>query len=1509
MKQEYDFSKGERGKFFREDVIMKLPPTEVSPKWAGPSEKIGKFINQEAQNSLSAYRQQPKLILEHARLEQDTAKGGYAHRQLFELVQNSADALLDSEKAQSILVRLTEEFLYCADNGDPIDEEGVEGLMFDRMSSKRNTNAIGRFGRGFKSVLRVTDSPEFFSRSGSFRFDRKRSEERIAQIASIESYPVLRLPESIDPREEQDKDAELRELMSWATNIVRLPLIPGMHGELAQQIEKFPPEFLLFVDHVRYLTLEDEKSSRTFVLHRKGQELRLNTGKECASWRRFVITHRLSDDARADWHLHGDGNKVNISWAAPLDRLDRPGNFWAFFPTETTSLVAGILNAPWKTNEDRQNLLPGQYNKELIDAAANMIAKNLSDFATHDDPARHLDALPRRHEKGDSIQVDYLRERLFSCLEGRKIVPDQNGEARGIEEIAYTPKELTDGLSIHSLQRWVEYPEHPRDWLHHAAVTRNRRHRIAAINWLFPPPRWGGDDKRSAPWGSIHSWLEALVKNKEGDAAILASIAAINIAATITPKKTFSNEDFGRIVLTANGNWKSPNPEYLFLSNATQNNSNVADLDSLVHPKLTSESETLLALKKLGLKRPSPESRFEFVARSALERKDSELDEGLFQEFWITSRTVSSETALKITKSYKNRGGAELWRLKLRVRTKAGNWMLLQSVLLPGTIVVGDGCRDEDVIVDTEFHRLDNELLHGLGATEVPLKWLELSAEPYFLKYLEKCRSRFINRDLEKNPHTYRLVFQSSKGCGPLDVMNRLSDEGCAAYTDALLSLDSSFSQWTMYHETQGHLYPELLCDSLTVEVIRKFGRIRTPSGATIPFADALGPTPRNSEGLHALLLHPSADKIKQVFKLAEPIPEIYGEGDAIPVIDVWPGLKEYLPTHRMQCRIVPCEKICVISQSRECVFHAPNVFLVGAVQGDCPRELRVIVDELGLALTSKQVNEILLRKTSAEIEEHRAAVRQGSTDAERLLIAVGVDNLRRNLPSSLLGVLEKGDTKLSRAEIAEVAIATFHTDALRQYKWALDRLGPPSQWAGYAPAVEFVQSLGFSLEWAGERRGHLDPYLEIEGRYRLPELHPYQTVVVRNIVEMLRGNLSDKKAQHGMVSLPTGSGKTRVVVQAVVEAIRDGDFVGGVLWVADRSELCEQAVEAWRQVWSGIGPQESILRISRMWERQPNPLPKTELHVVVATIQTLNSKLSNGYGEFDFLKKFKLVIFDEAHRSIAPSFTSVMKEIGLTRRQDSDEPSLIGLTATPYRGFDEDETKRLANRYGSNRLEQGAFKNDDAGSVIKELQSMGVLALADHEIIEGETFSLDDILKSSAESENWENELEKWLALPWLPQSVEDQIAQNTERTERIIEAYRKHINPNWSTLIFATSVEHAQTVAALLNRNGIRSRAVSGGTNTSTRRRIVEEFRCGEIKALVNYGVFREGFDAPKTRAIIVARPVYSPNLYFQMIGRGLRGQRNGGNERCLILNVRDNIDNFDRSLAFTELDWLWA
>ena len=338
--------------------------------------------------------------------------------------------------------------------------------------------------------------------------------------------------------------------------------------------------------------------------------------------------------------------------------------------------------------------------------------------------------------------------------------------------------------------------------------------------------------------------------------------------------------------------------------------------------------------------------------------------------------------------------------------------------------------------------------------------------------------------------------------------------------------------------------------------------------------------------------------------------------------------------------------------------------------------------------------------------------------------------------------------------------------------------------------------------------------------------------------------------------------------------------------------------------MWASIGDSGERLRISRAWAGQESPRPLTKRHVVVASIQTLRARL--GHPDYAFLADLQLVVFDEAHRSIAPTYTSVMEEIGLTRYQKPDEPFLVGLTATPYRGRDEEETTRLVNRYGKRRLDNGAFPMDDPPAVVQHLQGMGILSQVDHGVIRGDTFDLRDDDLRLMRQEGWNGE--RW-NLPWLPRLVEDRIAGSTARTKRILDAFENHIEPDWPVLIFATSVEHALTLAALLEDRNLPSRAISGETRTAVRHHAVEDFRNGRIKALVNYGVFREGFDAPKTRAILVARPVYSPNLYFQMIGRGLRGPKNGGTERCLILNVEDNIENFGPELAFSDLDWLWS
>ena len=379
----------------------------------------------------------------------------------------------------------------------------------------------------------------------------------------------------------------------------------------------------------------------------------------------------------------------------------------------------------------------------------------------------------------------------------------------------------------------------------------------------------------------------------------------------------------------------------------------------------------------------------------------------------------------------------------------------------------------------------------------------------------------------------------------------------------------------------------------------------------------------------------------------------------------------------------------------------------------------------LDLDLTPSEIEAILHRNTPAEIDERRASVRQHATDAERLLAAVGEEGLRLGLPSLLLDALGNGSETLLGTDVAEAAIATFHTNALKQFKSTLASLDPPATWAGSRRAIEFVRSLGFSEEWAGERNRRRPPFMEIEGPLSLPELHNYQRTVTANVRKMLLSGQGDGTERRGLLSMPTGSGKTRVAVQALVEAMRDDGFRGSVLWVADRDELCEQAVESWAQVWRSLGTEAMQLRISRMWSGQPKPLPTSERHVVVATVQTLRARLSNRPAEYEFLKDFTVAVLDEAHRSIAPTFTSVMQEIGLTYRRHDDEPFLLGLTATPYRGRDEAETARLVRRYGQNRLDAGAFASDDQRDVIAELQDTGVLARADQEVIEGGTFQL----------------------------------------------------------------------------------------------------------------------------------------------------------------------------------------
>jgi DNA repair protein RadD len=149
--------------------------------------------------------------------------------------------------------------------------------------------------------------------------------------------------------------------------------------------------------------------------------------------------------------------------------------------------------------------------------------------------------------------------------------------------------------------------------------------------------------------------------------------------------------------------------------------------------------------------------------------------------------------------------------------------------------------------------------------------------------------------------------------------------------------------------------------------------------------------------------------------------------------------------------------------------------------------------------------------------------------------------------------------------------------------------------------------------------------------------------------------------------------------------------------------------------------------------------------------------------------------------------------------------------------------------------------------------------------------------------------------------------LGEDVTRNRRVIEVLLG-LEADWPTLFFGCSVEHAKAVALLLSRAGRKAGVVTATTRAATRRHLIEQFRDGELSVLSNYGVLTTGFDAPRVRAVVIARPTASPVLYEQMIGRGMRGSRFGGTDECLVFDVEDNI-HFDGQMAYAKYSSYWS
>lgn len=278
------------------DIVRSKAMAKLAAKWEAPDGCIGTYINGQTRKVIDACVNQLGLVEEIDRAVDGSSGGGYASGRLTELVRNCADNLSRFGPWQ-IWMRLAPTHLYFADDGEPIDAANVDALMFSHLPpAKRGGSENGGFRLDFRSALGVADSPEFFSRSGSFRFCLPGPRGEIGGVASEAArYPSLRLPEAIHPIREAALDPVLRDLMERATNIVRLPLKPDAYESLAQQIEKFPADILLSVQHAGRLILHTDQmeTARIIALDREGDEWTLEDAGTTSHWRVEKRLHKL----------------------------------------------------------------------------------------------------------------------------------------------------------------------------------------------------------------------------------------------------------------------------------------------------------------------------------------------------------------------------------------------------------------------------------------------------------------------------------------------------------------------------------------------------------------------------------------------------------------------------------------------------------------------------------------------------------------------------------------------------------------------------------------------------------------------------------------------------------------------------------------------------------------------------------------------------------------------------------------------------------------------------------------------------------------------------------------------------------------------------------------------------------------------------------------------------------------------------------------------------------------
>jgi len=125
----------------------------------------------------------------------------------------------------------------------------------------------------------------------------------------------------------------------------------------------------------------------------------------------------------------------------------------------------------------------------------------------------------------------------------------------------------------------------------------------------------------------------------------------------------------------------------------------------------------------------------------------------------------------------------------------------------------------------------------------------------------------------------------------------------------------------------------------------------------------------------------------------------------------------------------------------------------------------------------------------------------------------------------------------------------------------------------------------------------------------------------------------------------------------------------------------------------------------------------------------------------------------------------------------------------------------------------------------------------------------------------------------------------------ERSVKEILEYSAERKKCLVFTAGIDHCQKVADALEKFGQTVGLIHSELSDMENQIIIDNFKTGKIKYLVNVNILTTGFNVKDIDCIAVLRSTCSPGLWVQMCGRGSRLHPNKIN--CLILDFGGNIE----------------